>query len=116
MTEAQLGEEWRPDRSKFIVNFRPEEGRFVVNVDSASPNAWRQEPYLSTLKRLSGELLERQTYVQIIAGTKIIYLTPEDETVIDKPANPDTQVDLQLMVSLLPNGTSKRWFEAKVKV
>ncbi len=116
MTEAQLGEEWRPDKSKFIVNYRPEQNRFVVNVDASAPGAWRQEPYFSTLKRLSGELLDRQTYMQIIAGKNLIYLTPENETVIDRPADPTTQVDLQLMVTLLPNGTSKRWFEAKVKV
>ncbi len=115
MTEAQLGEEWRPDKSKFIVNFRTQENRFVVNVDSNAPSAWRQEPYYSTLKRIAGELLERNIFMQIIAGKQIIYLTQDQETVIDKPDDLNKRVDLQLMITLLPNGTKKRWFEAKVR-
>ncbi len=113
MTDATLTPEWRPDKAKFIVNFRAEESRFVVNVDASTPNAWKQEPYYSGLKNIANQLLDRKIFVQIVAGTKLIYLTPEYETVIDKPADPMTQIDLQLMVSLQPNGKTMRWFDAK---
>ncbi len=115
MTEAQLGPEWRPDKSKFIINFRAEENRFIVNVDNASPAAWRQEPYYSSLKRISGELLDRNIIVQIITGGQLTYLTPDQETTIDRPADPATRIDLQLMITLLPNGTKKRWFKAELR-
>ncbi|MDB5454656.1 MAG: hypothetical protein JWP92_241 [Caulobacter sp.] len=45
-----LDDRWRPDRARFILHREDGGRRLVVEVDPASPNAWRQAPYYATLK------------------------------------------------------------------
>jgi hypothetical protein len=115
MYEARFPDIWRPDRSKFIMNFRATEKRYVVNVDPATPNAWRQEPYFSTLKAMSGDFLKDGMYLQVVIGRTNIFLTPEHETTLVVDGDENTPLDLQLMVTQNPDGTRKRWFKAAVK-
>jgi hypothetical protein len=53
--DRTLGEEWRPSECGLVINTDPR--RVVVNVDADRPDAWRQEPYYSTIKRWSRNAL-----------------------------------------------------------
>lgn len=67
MLSDNLGEEWRPTKSRMIVS--PKHGGKVASilVDTDRPDAWRKEPYFSTLQRWSREIqvlvsINRQMY------------------------------------------------------
>lgn len=45
-----LGEDWRPDRAGFVMHAENSGARLVVEVDGASPQAWRRAPYKAALQ------------------------------------------------------------------
>ena len=52
MLTAELGEEWKPDISKFVLVW---DGRssLIAYVDPDDPSAWKREPYYGVLKKWS---------------------------------------------------------------
>ena len=50
MGDATLGDEWRPDRAKFVITFEPGTGSVFLACDPSSPGAWRREPYYAGIK------------------------------------------------------------------
>ena len=73
-----LGEEWRPDRAGFMLYFAPGP-RLVAETDLATPDAWRQEPYLSQLREWSHR--DRPTVIEVVvrAGDRLTMVFPEGE-------------------------------------
>jgi hypothetical protein len=53
--DRTLDERWRPSACGLVINVDPR--RVVVNVDADRPDAWRLEPFYSTIKRWSREAL-----------------------------------------------------------
>lgn len=51
---STLGEEWRPNKCRMVVASRPD--RVTVMVDPARPDAWRKEPYFSTMRQWSQKI------------------------------------------------------------
>ena len=49
----ELGEHWRPSRSKLVVAFKPDGMEIVFHVDPGVPNAWRAEPYYSEIRSMA---------------------------------------------------------------
>ena len=47
--EGRTDDRWYPARSKMVLT-QAKENQLIVTVDPAFPNAWRQEPYYSTLR------------------------------------------------------------------
>jgi hypothetical protein len=47
----ELGEEWKPSRSKIVLAPELNGKRITAYVDPSRPDAWRKEPYYSTLKK-----------------------------------------------------------------
>ncbi len=79
IVNPSLGEEWRPDRSKLVLNYRPEAGAFMVMVDPGAPGAWRKEPYHSVLKALSGWLAGERHILQVVVNHEVTVVTPDRE-------------------------------------
>jgi hypothetical protein len=73
-----LGEEWRPDRAGFMLYFAPGP-RLVAETDLATPDSWRQEPYLSQLREWSHR--DRPTVIEVVvrAGRRLTMVFPEGE-------------------------------------
>ncbi len=46
-----LDEEWKPEKSKFVLYTELEGRRMVVAVDQSNPTAWKREPYYSQFKQ-----------------------------------------------------------------
>jgi hypothetical protein len=46
-----IGEEWYPLKSRMIIALMNKGEKLVINVDPQRPDAWRKEPYYSTIKR-----------------------------------------------------------------
>jgi len=50
LTSAQVGEEWKPLKSRMLLISGEDGKRLTMIVDPARPDAWKQEPYYSQLK------------------------------------------------------------------
>lgn len=85
-----MGDEWRPTRSKIVVYLSKREGvaAMVYAVDTASPNAWRAEPYYSAIKRsvLSGIRGEFgfQFVVKVTVGDRVLIILPDEEVEVTR--------------------------------
>ena len=79
LTNPSLGEEWRPDRCKFVMTYRPTHGSFVITVDAGSPSAWRKEPYHTVIRQLAGWLANERHILQVMVNREVIVVTPTRE-------------------------------------
>ena len=64
LQDPRLPPEWKPNKSKFVMVER--EAELLVHVDSNSPGAWRNEPYLSGLKAMAAKGQEQGALLVII--------------------------------------------------
>ncbi len=72
-----LDETWRPDKAKFMMWTGSEARRLIVEVDPASPMAWRREPYYSQLKRWSDRNGPDAMEITVRVGSQVTILFPE---------------------------------------
>ena len=77
LTDLAMGPEWKPSICKMVVDSRP--GLFVVHVDPAVSQPWRAEPFLSVLKRLSAQGLQKSVIVMVIEKRRTIVILPDRE-------------------------------------
>lgn len=73
-----MGEAWRPDRSKLLI-WSDVEGRLIVDVDPAYPNAWRREPYWTQLKAWSNRDRPAPLEVLVRIRDRMLVIFPEGE-------------------------------------
>ena len=73
----ELSEAWRPDKARFMIWTGQEERRLIVEVDPATPAAWRQEPYYSQLKAWSDRNRPEPMEVTVRIGSQLFVLFPE---------------------------------------
>jgi hypothetical protein len=75
----QLGPEWKPEISKFVLSIYPGTNSLAVTVDPAQPAAWRREPYLSGLRRFAGAALQQGDQVIVFVGDRGTAVLPDGE-------------------------------------
>ena len=86
----ELGEEWRPIRSKLVL-WSNVEGRLIVDVDPSSPGAWRREPYYSQLKAWADR--SRPGHLEVLVRVKgRLYVVFPEEDVDLGPERPHISV------------------------
>ena len=81
LTSGQLGEHWKPALCHLVVAHHPNSNRIVIHVDSAFPDAWRQEPHYGDMKRMAEALYPKSGQVIIIHGPTATAILPDR----DKP-------------------------------
>lgn len=74
---SDLPEAWRPDRARFMMWTGSEARRLIVEVDPASPLAWRKEPYYGQLKAWSNRNGPDPMEITVRVGDRLIMLFPE---------------------------------------
>ncbi len=74
--DLSFGEEWKPERSKLVMNYRPNDNAFVVMVDPGAPGAWLREPYHSSLRALAGRLAQQRHALEIVINHDTTVITP----------------------------------------
>lgn len=79
MTNPALDERWKPSRSKIMLTYEIESNRAVAHVDPARPDAWRKEPFYSTLKAWARKAVEHLGQVVVWEGAEAIVLLPEKD-------------------------------------
>jgi hypothetical protein len=79
LVDISLGDNWRPDRAKFVITEEPGTGRMFIVCDTAFPGAWRREPFYAKIKSLlAADGMERQQVV-ITTGRKLTLLVRNGE-------------------------------------
>ena len=73
-----LGENWRPDRCKFVMRPGPTE-EVVIDVDPGFPNAWKEEPFYSQIKTWSVRRLPPHRMVIVRSAGRLAVVFPEGE-------------------------------------
>lgn len=74
-----LGEDWRPDRTGFVMHVS-EAGRVLnIEVDPASPQTWRKEPYSAQLAAWAKGGAARALELLVWQGRRCIKITAEGE-------------------------------------
>jgi hypothetical protein len=77
LTNPELGEEWKPSHSKIVVVPVPGGKRIAVHVDPQRPDAWKQEPYYSTLKRWAAMAVANRGQVFVGIGRRTYMIFPD---------------------------------------
>jgi hypothetical protein len=77
LTDARLKEAWRPSRAKLVVTQSPSGNRIAAHVDPERPAAWRREPFYSTLKEWSRQVVPSNGQVFVCIGKRTIVILPD---------------------------------------
>ena len=73
-----IGEEWRPDKAKFLLNYEKETW-LVVHADVKMPDAWKREPYGSQIRKWADGQMAIGKGVMLYVGAKKFIVTPDSE-------------------------------------
>ncbi len=82
ITERGYPDTWRPDLTKFIMKYSADGQFLTITLDRQYKDHWKREPYYSHFKRLSADLLERNTYILVGDGTNHILILPDSDALI----------------------------------
>jgi hypothetical protein len=71
-----LGEEWRPDRTGFVMHIADGGARLNIEVDPINPQAWKAEPFYSTFKSWAAKGNSRGLVLLVWVGRRCFEITP----------------------------------------
>lgn len=77
--DSNLGPEWKPEVSRFVLSADPAHGATMVMVDPGTPLAWRREPYYSRLKQFSEASFRQDRKVLVNLRGHITVILPDRE-------------------------------------
>lgn len=92
MEDADMGPEWKPNKSKMVLAHLAED-RLAVYVDPGAPGVWRKEPYLSRLVALAKAGIQNNAILKIIVSNQTLVILP-DRVVDLGVVNPDDRIML----------------------
>jgi hypothetical protein len=72
-----LDDRWRPDRARFVLHRENDGQALVVEVDPASPNAWRAEPFYSTFKTWAARGAPKGLALNVLVGRRAYEILPD---------------------------------------
>ena len=81
--DANLGPEWKPDKSKFVI-WRGPSGAWLLSVDPGNPNNWRQPQYIRQLRLVSAQLAEQNQVLVLLKGEKMTCILPDRDVELPK--------------------------------
>lgn len=77
LRNPNLGPDWKPERSGFILYTEAGGQRMVVASDSAAPEAWRQAPYYAQFKRWAALGAPRNHQLLVFNGKQATAVLPD---------------------------------------
>lgn len=80
LTNPDLGEDWRPDRSKLVVTLEGDGRMVAVHVDASQPDGWRRRPFFDKIKKWA-RLAERDDRLVLVRiGNRALVVFPDGES------------------------------------
>jgi len=110
LTNADLGEEWKPDKCRIILSRDMEGKRLVANVDPQRPDAWRKEPYYSKLKQWARTAARNRNLVVVTIGWRMIVVFPDRDVDLGMMSEDEHVITRQ---QATPNGVRWEAFKAR---
>jgi hypothetical protein len=80
LLDEALGPEWKPEKSKLVIVPDNDTRATRVYVDASSPDAWKKEPYFSSLLDFMGKGLAEGRLLFINIGTRHGLLLPDTKS------------------------------------
>ncbi len=77
LCEPELDERWKPSVAKFFLWTEPGNQRLAIHVDPQRPDAWRREPYYSSIKQWAVEAVASGSQVAVFVGMHIWVILPD---------------------------------------
>lgn len=74
-----LGEDWRPDRAGFVMHLAENGQRLQIEVDPATPNAWKAEPFRSAFTEWARKGESMALDLVVYVGRRGWRITPAGE-------------------------------------
>ena len=102
MTQAGIGEEWKPTHSRMMINFTGDGQHLFILVDPTRPDAWRKAPYLQQMKNWARINNPRGQQIIVSINKRYIVIYPDREVDLG-PVDVDETVTFT--VTQTPNGT-----------
>ena len=75
-----LGDEWKPDRCKFVLVKSAASRSLSAHVDPGYPSAWKQSPYYENFKAWAAEGIRQSPEMHIVyamVGFRVTVILPE---------------------------------------
>jgi len=72
-----LDDRWRPDRARFVLHREHGGQTLIVEVDPASPQAWRQEPFHSTFRTWAAQGAPKGLSLNVLVGRRAFEILPD---------------------------------------
>lgn len=91
-----LDDRWKPSKARFLINFEERSNRIVIHADAERANAWRIEPYYSTIKQWALNMARSGGMLIIWAGENVTLVLPDREKELGKVR--DDQIILPVKV------------------
>lgn len=76
---AHLDDRWKPSKSKFLINYEEHSKRIVIHADPVRADAWRVEPFLTTLRSWARRAATERGLVIVWVGTRATIVMPDRE-------------------------------------
>jgi hypothetical protein len=99
--DVNLGPQWQPNVAKFVMNWWSET-TLHITCDPASPMAYRQEPYWTSLRDTARKIAPNGR-ILIFKGNHKYVLLPDGERLL---GDRDAQVDFRIAMETRASGTS----------
>ena len=77
MTLAEIGDHWKPSKSKMVLRSELDGARIAAHVDKSSPGAWLRSPYYQDLKRWAQIAAQGENQVSVWIGMHAIVILPD---------------------------------------
>ena len=96
MVAKGLGDEWKPDRCKFVLVKSAASRSMRAHVDPGFPSAWRKSPYYENFKAWAAEGIRQSPEMHIVyamVGLRVIVILPDRDEDIGI-VSPEEQIRL----------------------
>jgi Fe-S-cluster containining protein len=80
--DPDLGPEWKPEVSRFVMSADPANHVLTVMVDPGMPHAWKREPYYARLKQFSEVAFRQDKKVLVNLRGQITVILPDRDVPI----------------------------------
>ena len=72
-----IGEHWKPSRSRMVVTWESHANRMVINVDGGRPDAWKKPPYYADVKKWALLAVQNRGQLLVWQGKDAVAVLPD---------------------------------------
>jgi hypothetical protein len=83
--EPSIPDVLKPDQVKMVVTVSPFRGFIHLQVDPATPMAWRKQPYYDQLHPWTRNNFDKEIYVLVFVNDEATLILPDQDVAIGKP-------------------------------